>query len=59
MANISALLMLAFFVWGVVGVQLFANVRDGHALGANANFRTTGEAEQTATFNPKTNSNLN
>jgi hypothetical protein len=40
LGNISMLLALLFFIYAVMGVQLFAKVKYGDALNEHANFRT-------------------
>ena len=37
--NIGSLLFLCYFIYAIVGMQMFGNVRFGHALNANCNFR--------------------
>ena len=44
MVNISCMLLLLFFIWAVVGVQLFGNVRYGYELNEHTNFRNVGNA---------------
>ena len=42
--NISTLLFLCFFVYAILGMQLFGNVKFGEFLNENANFRSFGSA---------------
>src|SRR3546814_6177131 len=44
LANVTGLLFLLFFVYAVVGVQLFANVAYHGSYNEQANFRTFGSA---------------
>jgi len=44
LANIGGLLFLLFFIYAVMGVQLFADVRLGDSLNAQANFQSFGLA---------------
>ena len=44
LGNISAVLFLLYFIYAVMGVQLFAKIKYGDALNANANFRDFGGA---------------
>lgn len=44
LGNIAALLFLLFFIYSVMGVQLFAHVKFGFYLNRHANFRSFGTA---------------
>jgi hypothetical protein len=44
LGNISAVLFLLYFIYAVLGVQLFAKIKYGDALNAQANFRDFGGA---------------
>jgi hypothetical protein len=44
LGNISAVLFLLYFIYAVMGVQLFAKVKYGDALNEQANFQTFGSA---------------
>lgn len=44
LGNIAALLFLLFFIYAVMGVQLFAKVQYNNALNEHANFRDFGTA---------------
>ena len=44
LGNISAVLFLLYFIYAVLGVQLFAKVKLGDALNSQANFRDFGGA---------------
>jgi hypothetical protein len=44
LGNISAVLFLLYFIYAVMGVQLFAKIKFGGALNAQANFRDFGGA---------------
>ena len=37
--NVAALLFMLFFVYGIIGMQIFGNVKFGEQLGPHANFR--------------------
>ena len=44
LGNISAVLFLLYFIYAVMGVQLFAKVKLGDALNSQANFQSFGNA---------------
>ena len=44
LGNISAVLFLLYFIYAVMGVQLFAKIKLGDALNEQANFRDFGAA---------------
>ncbi|KAA0159275.1 hypothetical protein FNF28_05910 [Cafeteria roenbergensis] len=44
LGNIGGLLFLLFFIYAVMGVQLFAEVRQGDSLDQHANFQSFGRA---------------
>lgn len=44
LANIGSLLFLLYFIYAVMGITLFANIGDGEATDAHANFRNFGVA---------------
>jgi len=44
LANVGALLFLLFFIYSVMGVQLFSKVKFGSALNEHANFQSFGVA---------------
>ena len=44
LGNISAVLFLLYFIYAVMGVQLFAKIKLGDALNKQANFRDFGSA---------------
>jgi len=44
MFNICCLLFLVFFIWAIIGMQLFAQVRFGEIVGPHVNFRDFGSS---------------
>jgi len=40
MFNISCLLVLVIFIWAIIGMQIFANLKFGNVIDAHVNFRT-------------------
>ena len=44
--NVAAILFLLFFLYAIIGVQLFGNIKYGQQMGPHANFRSFGAAMQ-------------
>merc|ERR1719424_704846 len=42
--NVAALLFMLFFVYGIIGMQVFGNVKFGEQIGPHANFRYVSNA---------------